>query len=78
MWNGFALAFIVGLAVNQVTDLVGMWKGTVDAQYLVKTLGASIIFLLICLVAYGYSFIKNAIEFLDDLKNKDKKSDKKD
>lgn len=73
MRNGFVLAFIVGLAVNQVTDLFGMWKGTVGIEYLGKTVLFSIILLLVCLVAYGMSFIKHAIDFIDDAKkDKDK------
>ncbi len=71
MWNGFLLAFVVGLVVNQVTDLVGFWKGTVSAGDLGKTIILVIVLLAVCLLLYGYSFLASAISLFDDIK-KDK------
>lgn len=36
MWNGFLIAFLVGLAVNQITDLIGYWKGSVSLNSLMQ------------------------------------------
>ena len=78
MWNGFVLAFIVGLAVNQVTELLGFWKGTISAGSLKMTVLFTIVLLLICLAAYGFSFIAKAISLFDEFKkdNKDNKENK--
>lgn len=72
MWNGFCLAFIVGLAVNQVTEILGFLKGTITTGNLKMTIGFSAIFLLICLLAYIFSFISKAISLFDELKNNKK------
>lgn len=68
MWNGFFLAFIVGLAVNQVTELLGFWKGTISTGSLSMTVGFTVTLLLVCLLAYGYSFISNVLSLFDNLR----------
>ena len=70
--NGFILAFIVGLAVNQVTELLGFWKGTVTNGSREMTILFTIVFMFICLITYSFLFISKAISLFDELK-KDKK-----
>ena len=68
MWSGFFLAFIVGLAVNQVTELIGFYKGTVQVESVLSTVILTIIFLGICIMAYIYSFLKNALSIINKKK----------
>lgn len=68
MWSGFLLAFIVGLAVNQATDIIGYYKGTVTADKIWPTIIITAVLCMICLIAYLYSFWKNAVTLFDDLK----------
>lgn len=68
MWSGFLLAFIVGLAVNQATDIIGYYKGTVTADKIWPTIIITAVLCMMCLIAYLYSFWKNAVTLFDDLK----------
>ena len=70
MWTGFVVAFVVGLFVNQITDIVGVFKGTVNLQSVWPTIIISIVLFLICLGLYLYSFFKNVIEMYNDIKKK--------
>ncbi|MCI9610787.1 MAG: hypothetical protein HFH33_01945 [Eubacterium sp.] len=74
MFSGFLLAFIVGLAVNQATEIIGYYKGTITADNLWITLVLTGGLCLICLLAYLYSFFKDVMALLDDLKSKKEKS----
>lgn len=74
MWSGFLLAFIVGLAVNQATDIIGYCKGAVTVDNLWITIIITGFLCVICLLAYLYSFFKDAISLFDDLKTKKRKS----
>lgn len=38
LYEGLIVAFLVGLSVNQVTDLIGIAKGTIENQYLFSSL----------------------------------------
>ncbi len=73
MWSGFLLAFIVGLAVNQATDIIGYYKGTVTADKIWPTIIITAVLCMICLIAYLYSFWKNAVTLFDDLKTEKSK-----
>ncbi len=68
MWSGFLLAFIVGLAVDQATDIIGYFKGTVTGDDIWITIVITAILCLICLGAYAYSFLKNVVDLFDSLK----------
>ena len=70
MWTGFVIAFVVGLFVNQVTDIIGYFKGTVNLTHLLPTIVVGIVLFLICLVLYLYSFFKNIMDMYNDLKSK--------
>lgn len=72
MWSGFLLAFIVGLAVNQATDIIGYYKGTVTVDKIWPTAVLTVIFCLICLGAYLYSFWQKVISIYDDWKKDNK------
>lgn len=69
MWSGFLLAFIVGLAVNQATDIIGYYKGTVTIDTIWPTAIITIILCLICLGAYLYSFWQKVISIYDEWKS---------
>lgn len=66
LWSGFVLAFIVGLAVNQVTDMIGYWKGTVTLESIWPTVVITGCLCVACLAAYFYSFVKNALALIND------------
>lgn len=70
MWSGFLLAFIVGLAVNQMTDIIGYYKGTVTLEKIWPTMLITAILCLVCLGAYLYSFFQKVISIYDDWKKK--------
>lgn len=73
MWSGFLLAFVVGLAVNQVTDIIGYLKGQITMESIWSTVAITGVLLLVCIVAYLYSFFSHAIRLLksDKKKNED-------
>lgn len=65
MWEGFFLAFMVGLAVNQVTEIITYAKGGADIN---RTVILTIALVVICVVAYIYTFFENAIALLKEKK----------
>ena len=66
MWDGFILAFVVGLAVNQATDFIGYYKGSVSLAGIQSTVIIMGILLVICVGLYFYRFLKNAIEIFNN------------
>ncbi len=72
MWTGVVVAFVAGLLVNQVTELIGCAKGTVTMNSIWSTVIISIGLLGICLIIYGYSFAKDVIKMYNDIKSKKK------
>lgn len=67
MWNGFMVAFMVGLAVNQITEILTAIKKAIWVNDLIPTIVFSLICLGICLVLYFYTFIKQVIEMFKDI-----------
>lgn len=67
MWNGFLIAFLVGLAVNQITDLIGYWKGSVSLSSLMPTLIITVILVAICMGLYFYNMIKETVDIYKKL-----------
>lgn len=55
-FSGLFLALAVGLLVNQLTELIGIIKGTVSVQYLCITVGISIIFAFISGMIFANGF----------------------
>lgn len=68
MRNGFILAFIVGLAVNQVTDIISFVKGASSIKDITSTVIIAIILIAICIVYYLYNFFKQGIEIFNENK----------
>lgn len=66
MWDGFIVAFIVGLAVNQATDIIGYFKGSVSLTDLWSTVAIMSILVVVCVVIYFYRFFKNAIQIFNE------------
>ena len=66
MWNGFILAFVVGLAVNQVTDVIGYYKGSVALEKIWPTSIIIAILLVICVLFYFYYFMRNALSLVNE------------
>lgn len=75
MWNGFVVAFLVGLAINQVTELITVLKGLVPININATTSIISAILLVIVLVMYFYQFIKGTINILNELGEGSKKGE---
>ena len=62
MFTGFILAFFVGLAVNQFTELIGHLKRTNLLEPIWPTACAAALFLFVCVLVYGVYFLKEAIK----------------
>ena len=63
MWAGFFVAFLVGLAVNQVTEIIAYLKG--DSTTIWVTVLISVVLLLICIGIYLYSFLNDVKNYFD-------------
>ena len=67
MTEGFFLAFLVGLAVNQATDLISVAKEKWFADcYVLVTLIALAVLIGICLCTYIYTFFKKVYALIID------------
>ena len=62
---GIFVAFFIGLLTNQITDIIGMLKGTVTPEKIQCTIIISIIIFIICaLIVFGL-FISEIIKMLE-------------
>lgn len=62
---GIFVAFFIGLLTNQITDIIGMLKGTVTPEKMQCTIIISIIIFIICaLIVFGL-FISEIIKMLE-------------
>lgn len=68
LWSGFIIAFIVGLLVNQVTDIISFLKGASGIESISSTIWICIGLLAVCIIAYGWLFITKVLEFIHELK----------
>lgn len=68
LWSGFIIAFIVGLLVNQVTDIISFLKGASGIESISSTILICIGLLAVCIIAYGWLFITKVLEFIHELK----------
>ena len=68
MWNGFVVAFIVGLAINQITELITFLKELAPLNINILTLVLSIILIVIVVVLYLYQFIRDVINTWNEIK----------
>ena len=68
MWTGFIVAFLAGLAVNQVTEIIDFFKDSASEISLVPTVVISVILTGVCVVMYIYTFVKDAVEAYKQIK----------
>ena len=68
LWSGFIIAFIVGLLVNQVTDVISFLKGASGIESISSTIWICIGLLAVCIITYGWLFITKVLEFIHELK----------
>lgn len=68
---GIVMAFFVGLLANQITDIIGMYKGTVTPQKVECTVAISFGIFFICIVIAIGLFISEIIKMLE--RNNDEK-----
>lgn len=62
---GIIMAFFVGLLTNQITDIIGMLKGTVTPEKIKCTVIISFVIFMICVaIAFGL-FISEIIKMLE-------------
>lgn len=64
IWSGFCVAFLVGLLVNQVTDVITYLKG----GSMPWTVGVIIILMLLCFVVFLCMFIARVKKIYDAIK----------
>lgn len=62
--DGLLLAFFVGLLVNQVTDVIGYCKGTVQMENIWPTLIITLILLFICTGFFVGMFISQLVTLI--------------
>lgn len=67
IWSGFLVAFIVGLLVNQITEIIGYFKGT--QNMVISTYWISLVLFFICVIAFIVMFINRIKSIYQDIKN---------
>ena len=65
--EGFLVAFFVGLLVNQVTDVIGYFKGTVQVSDIWPTIVISVILLIVCTGFFIFMFLSEIIKLLKEV-----------
>lgn len=69
--SGFIIAFFVGLLVNQVTEIATFLKESYGFSSIRYTVFLSIVLASICVLLYAISFIKNALELINENEQKE-------
>ena len=72
LFTGFILAFVVGLAVNQVSEILNYVKGLSSWNDLLTSIILSLFLIGISLLMYWYSFYKEAIKYIKNSLNEEK------
>ena len=67
VWSGFILAFLVGLLVNQVTEIIGYVKGI--AESVSSTYWISLVLVLLCGLVFIVMFFGRIMKMYNDIKN---------
>lgn len=70
VWQGFILAFLVGLAVNQTTELIGFAKGIITSGSVGWTWVLALFLLFACFGAYFFTFLTNALKLIKSIDKK--------
>jgi hypothetical protein len=65
LYEGFFMAFIVGLAVNQITDLIGIGKGNVVKDILQSTSIISGILFFLSFIIFFWKFIVDILDYFN-------------
>jgi hypothetical protein len=69
MLDGFLVAIFVGLFVNQFTDFIGYFKGSVTLDSVWSTIFIACAFFIICIGIFGWVFITELIKLIKKGKN---------
>jgi hypothetical protein len=69
MLDGFLVAIFVGLFVNQCTDFIGYFKGSVTLDSVWSTIFIACAFFIICIGIFGWVFITELIKLIKKGKN---------
>lgn len=64
MIDGFVVAIFVGLFVNQTTDIIGYYKGSIKLNSIWPTVLITFIFIFICICIFAWQFISELIKLL--------------
>ena len=64
LWEGFIVAFFVGLLVNQATDLISIFKGVIESTFLLKTIIFISLFIVICVFIFIFNYLVKLVDFL--------------
>lgn len=66
IWEGLILAFVVGLATNQATEIITLIKECWPNRELLTTIICLSVFVLICIILYLVQFVKTALSIIED------------
>ena len=69
MINGFIVAAFVGLLVNQLTNIIGFYKGSVSIATIMPTVIISAILFVICISIFTWLFLNELLRLLKKHKN---------
>lgn len=75
VFEGFLLAFLVGLCVNQITEIINFLKGDLVLESLHSTIIVSLILFGLCLVIFSYIFLKTLLDLLDARRRQNDETD---
>lgn len=68
-FTGIIVSFFIGLLVNQVTDLISIWKGTLNKEILYFTFAGVGIISVLVIVLVVYLLFSSIIDFIKGEKN---------
>ncbi|SCH28827.1 Uncharacterised protein [uncultured Ruminococcus sp.] len=71
MIDGAIVAFFVGMLVNQVTELLGVFKNMFKMNNVALTSICSMLLLFICIAIFGARFLSEALRILRREKNEE-------
>lgn len=70
-FDGFIVAIFVGLFVNQATDFIGFFKGSVSLSSVWPTIFVACVFLTVCIVIFFWLFATELIKLVKKGENID-------
>lgn len=62
--EGFVVAFFVGLLVNQVTDLISIFKGTLYNEVLLKTIVIAVMLFALCVGIFIFNYLVKVVRYI--------------